>query len=39
MSKLSKKERKRAFKRLEGWFSDKHTLEYAAPECVTLSNP
>jgi len=32
MSKLSKKERKRAFKRLEGWFSDKHTLEYAAPD-------
>jgi len=32
MSKLSKKERKRAFKKLEGWFSDKHTLEFAVPD-------
>jgi hypothetical protein len=32
MSKLSKKERKRAFKKLEGWFSEKHTLEFAAPD-------
>ena len=29
---ISKKERKAAFKKLEGWFSDKHTLEFAAPD-------
>lgn len=29
---ISKKERKTAFKKLEGWFSDKHTLEFAAPD-------
>ena len=30
-NKLSKKERKAAFKKLEGWFFNKNTLEYAAP--------
>ena len=31
VNKLSKKERKAAFKKLEGWFFNKNTLEYAAP--------
>jgi hypothetical protein len=31
-NKLSKKERKCAFKKLEGWYSNKHTLEFAAPD-------
>jgi len=32
MVKLCKKERKHAFKKLEGWFSNKATLEYSDPE-------
>ena len=32
MGKLSKKERKAAFKGLNGWLSNKATLEYADPE-------
>ena len=32
MCKLSKKERKAAFKGLEGWFSNKSTLEYSDPD-------
>ena len=31
-NKISKKERKCSFKKLEGWFSNKHTLEFAAPD-------
>ena len=31
-NKISKKERKCTFKKLEGWFYTKNTLEYAAPD-------